>query len=81
MAKKISNFKKKRDTATINNLMDITFPHRCQLLITDMEKLPKVNDLHTILSDEEQICFKCKTWDCVVHIVGMFYIFLYNKIS
>ena len=81
MAKKISNFKKKRDTATINNLMDITFPHRCQLLITDMEKLPKVNDLHPILSDEEQVCFKCKTGDCVVHIVGMFYIFLYNKIS
>ena len=61
MAKKISNFKKKRDTATINNLMDVTFPHRCQLLITDMEKLPKVNDLHPILSDEEQVCFKCKT--------------------
>ena len=35
--------KEKRDTATINSLIDLTFPLRRQLLITDMEKLSKVS--------------------------------------
>ena len=71
--------KEKRDTAAINNLMVITFSHWRHLLITDIEKLSKVIDLYPILCDEEQVCCKCKTWDCVVHIAGMFYIFLYNN--
>ena len=58
--------------------MGITFKHRRHLLITDMEKLSKVKDLYPILCDEEQVCCECKTWrDYVVHIVGMFYIFMY----
>ena len=76
LRQKSRSSKEKRDTATTNNLMDITLPHRRHLLITDMEKLSKVIDLYPILCDEEQVCCKCKTWDCVVGIVDMFYIFL-----
>ena len=53
--------KEKRDTATINNPIDITFPHWHDLLITDMEKLSKVIDLYPVLYDEEQVYCKCKT--------------------
>ena len=53
--------KEKRDTATINSLIDITFPHQHLLLITDIEKLSKVINLYLILCDEEQVCCKCKT--------------------
>ena len=75
--------KEKQDTGTINNLMDITWPHRRHFLITDMEKLSKVIDLYPILCEEQQVCFECKTWrDCALHIVGMFDIFLCsNKIK
>ena len=31
----------KQDTAIINNLMDMTFPHQRHLLIADMEKIIK----------------------------------------
>ena len=53
--------KEKRDTATINSLMDITFPHQRLLMITGMEKLSKVINLYLILCDEDQVCCKYKT--------------------
>ena len=68
--------KEKRDTGTINNLMDTTFPHRRQKLITDVEKLSEVIDLYPNLCDEEQGCCKCN-FIHILYIYTFFFTILY----
>ena len=47
--------KERRNNEMIEQLMNITFPHRRQMLITDMEKLGTVLEMYPVLNSEEQV--------------------------
>ena len=45
----------KRDQQIIRKLMDLTFPHRRNLLIREMATIREVIDLYPLLQDETQV--------------------------
>ena len=45
----------KRDQQIIRKLMDLTFPHRKDLLIREMATIREVIDLYSLLQDEIQV--------------------------
>ena len=45
----------KRDQRIIRKLMDLTFPHRRNLLIREMATIREVIDLYPLLQDETQV--------------------------
>ena len=45
----------KRDQRIIRKLMDLTFPHRRNLLIREMAIIREVIDLYPLLQDETQV--------------------------
>ena len=45
----------KREQQIIRKLMDLTFPHRKNLLIREMATIREVTDLYSLLQDEIQV--------------------------
>ena len=55
LASQFNLTEEKRDPHIIRNLMNLTFPHRRQLLIQDMSTIREAIDLYPILQNERQL--------------------------
>ena len=55
LASQFNLTEEKRDPHTIRNSMNLTFPHRRQLLIQGMSTIREVIDLYPILQNERQV--------------------------
>ena len=44
-----------QDKQKLDQMMNLTFPHRRQLLVTDIEKLATITETYPVLCEEKQV--------------------------